>query len=374
MNKEATKKITNKSLSKIVSHVKSILSNEGIEIQTISASEEKNMLSKVKKSIDSMLSNINNASTWKPSKDLQVKDSVIIDKEKGYSINFDSSDIGQNSKDIHLKLIEINTKLKYLVSQKDALSNLNQGLIKASIAIKTAAAVAAGISVASFVGSFLFPPLAAVATTAGWFAGICGAISLGIDIAVSKRMNNINNIIKLAEEQSSSLKNGAASLMFGNVLNKSIFEKISNLASLSNIEIAQIGTKIGSLALSTISFGLDIKDVVSEFQKFYEINSLVSEIRNEIQNLNKISKNYLDKVRWVVIDETKQYGNYSEEGYGGKNLVIKNIKTGEIFNVNDLINKSQFELRLMGLQKVNDSIKGWYVRTIKNNTKIDNLG
>ncbi|MGX9394313.1 hypothetical protein [Mycoplasma sp. 392] len=50
------------------------------------------------------------------------------------------------------------------------------------------------------------------------------------------------------------------------------------------------------------------------------------------------------------------------------------IMSNDVFDVENLINKSQFELKLLGLQKVHDINKNWYVRTLKNNTKIDNLG
>ncbi len=58
-----------------------------------------------------------------------------------------------------------------------------------------------------------------------------------------------------------------------------------------------------------------------------------------------------------------------------KNLKFKNIKTSEIFVLEDLLAKSQIELNLMGVAKVyNSKLKEWYIRTLPNKFLEDNLG
>ncbi|WP_373436943.1 hypothetical protein [Metamycoplasma equirhinis] len=58
-----------------------------------------------------------------------------------------------------------------------------------------------------------------------------------------------------------------------------------------------------------------------------------------------------------------------------KNLKFKNIKTSEIFVLEDLLAKSQIELNLRGVAKVyNSKLKERYIRTLPNKFLEDNLG
>ncbi|QZE12164.1 hypothetical protein [Mycoplasma sp. Ms02] len=80
-------------------------------------------------------------------------------------------------------------------------------------------------------------------------------------------------------------------------------------------------------------------------------------------------------VKWIVTNETRQTDLYNNGGYGGKNLEFKNIITNECFTLQDLLDKTGAELKVMGLQKVYNPARGvWYIRTLRNSIKVDNLG
>ncbi|WP_134110275.1 hypothetical protein [Mycoplasmopsis mustelae] len=88
---------------------------------------------------------------------------------------------------------------------------------------------------------------------------------------------------------------------------------------------------------------------------------------------NKIDT--LREVGWVVINETPQTDYYWRGGKGGKNTVFKNLKTGEILTIDEMIQKTDLELYILGLKKVfNPKLNEWYIRKLPNHTKKDNLG
>ena len=93
----------------------------------------------------------------------------------------------------------------------------------------------------------------------------------------------------------------------------------------------------------------------------------IIEINNYLKNINRI--------KWSVVDETKQTAPYEKGGTGGKNLKFKNLKTQEIFTLEQLLSYTKIQLNLLGLTKVyNPDLKEWYIKTLPNKILIDNLG
>ena len=132
-------------------------------------------------------------------------------------------------------------------------------------------------------------------------------------------------------------------------------------------------TKIGSTiisAIQTVSKSYDVYVAHKDLNTFQEatekVNNLAYDLFAKIKNIKKLG--------WVVVHETEQEGNYEEGGKGGKNLIFKNLETGEIKTLDEMLKYTDFELSLWKLQRVKDSKKGTYLRRIKNNILEDNLG
>ncbi|WP_338822827.1 hypothetical protein [Mycoplasmopsis felifaucium] len=81
----------------------------------------------------------------------------------------------------------------------------------------------------------------------------------------------------------------------------------------------------------------------------------------------------LKKARWTVLHETALGKPYMLGGKGGLNLVFKNLENGELKSLEEMLKYSKFELHTMGLTKVKNKDE-WYIRTLPNKIKLDNLG
>ncbi|QZE12529.1 hypothetical protein [Mycoplasma sp. Ms02] len=132
-----------------------------------------------------------------------------------------------------------------------------------------------------------------------------------------------------------------------------------------------------------ISIGADIiLNGIQATAKIYETNITIEEKINEIEKTfwlsRKVNQEINDlNVKWFVIEETPLTKSYKKGGTGGKNLKFKNSATKEVFTLEEMLSKSKYELRLMGLEKVQIKKTGageWYIRTLKNNLMIDSLG
>ena len=75
-----------------------------------------------------------------------------------------------------------------------------------------------------------------------------------------------------------------------------------------------------------------------------------------------------------VIEETKQHGDYHEGGYGGQNILFKNLDENKIYTLEEMLTMPNQYLLMHKLIKVHDKNKGWYIRSLPNDIKEDNLG
>lgn len=75
-----------------------------------------------------------------------------------------------------------------------------------------------------------------------------------------------------------------------------------------------------------------------------------------------------------VIEETKQHGDYYEDGYGGQNILFKNLDENKIYTLEEMLAMPNQYLLMYKLIKVHDKNKGWYIRSLPNDIKEDNLG
>ncbi|QZE12665.1 hypothetical protein [Mycoplasma sp. Ms02] len=138
-----------------------------------------------------------------------------------------------------------------------------------------------------------------------------------------------------------------------------------------------------SLALNKISFFLGASDTFFSYMHLRDSNANLSKVykfsENLLQCIDSLTKELEqkkdDSISWVVIHETRQTGFYWDGGKGGKNLIFRNMNENKNYSLEELLSKSDEELYTKGLRKVfNSKLNEWYIRTIRNKTKKDNLG
>ena len=120
-----------------------------------------------------------------------------------------------------------------------------------------------------------------------------------------------------------------------------------------------------------------ITNVVSIFNIKREIdymNKLRNSIFESVKGLKGRMINFKKLVTFVVIHETPQDGDYNNGGQGGRNIYFKNLEDNKIYHIDDMLAMDSQYLRLNNMIKVFDKNKGWYIRTLPNNLKEDNLG
>ncbi|MCU9932195.1 hypothetical protein NW739_05855 [Mycoplasmopsis felis] len=110
----------------------------------------------------------------------------------------------------------------------------------------------------------------------------------------------------------------------------------------------------------------DIQSIRNRSKIIFDFYEKVNLNHKRLLNLKSITK-------FVVVNETEQYGEYNQGGFGGRNLIFKNIHTDEEYTLNELLNKDYLFLYYNNLTVVNDKTKGKYIRTLPNYSLKDNL-
>ncbi|CAD7361426.1 hypothetical protein [Metamycoplasma salivarium] len=244
-----------------------------------------------------------------------------------------------------LKKIEMIETIKYSL-------NLLQILLAASIVATT------------MVGIF-FPPALTAIPHLSLASFAIGAIQIALEMYVTelKQLNNNNqNLLKAL----SVAFRGYGQLGVEKLLSKSYtrIDKIygSNLTNKLNIILA---------------IWSGIQNIRSAIASENEIRQIIS-LRDKMHTLSKgfISRwiNFRERNIFVVIEETKQHGDYHEDGYGGQNILFKNLDENKIYTLEEMLAMPNQYLLMYKLIKVHDKNKGWYIRSLPNDIKEDNLG
>ncbi|WP_373441217.1 hypothetical protein [Metamycoplasma equirhinis] len=249
------------------------------------------------------------------------------------------------------------------------LKKAREGLLISTIFFGSASAI-------SGIFSFMFPALVPVFT---------GFSLLTSGVLVVEKI--IHMFIKYYEETTNWLRNlldEFSSVKFKDIISFLFrFNKFWNSSKQMVKVIKEMAKKVSSNAtISTLvkSFG----DAYSAIMATINYFTIVNEINEKAVQLQKLfdfsgylenQLNILEKIQWVVINETPLDKPYEEGGKGGKNIIFKNRKTGELFALDKLLSKPQYELNLLGLLKIfNPKLNEWYIRTLPNKSKLDNLG
>lgn len=292
--------------------------------------------------------------------DLKEKKRLETDPE--HYIN-DSSEV--SSKKIYAELKQLEGILKeYEIILKPLLKKIEMiETIKYSLNLLQIL-LAASIVATTMVGIF-FPPALTAIPHLSLASFAIGAIQIALEMYVTelKQLNNNNqNLLKAL----SVAFRGYGQLGVEKLLSKSYtrIDKIygSNLTNKLNIILA---------------IWSGIQNIRSAIASENEIRQIVS-LRDKMHTLSKgfISRwiNFRERNIFVVIEETKQHGDYHEDGYGGQNILFKNLDENKIYTLEEMLTMPNQYLLMHKLIKVHDKNKGWYIRSLPNDIKEDNLG
>ena len=245
-------------------------------------------------------------------------------------------------------------------------------LQKWKIACTTISAATAAGAAACWIGAFFSPPAATAAM-------VLSATTYGLSIAISTISDKIwtlQKMIKYSNDLVKSIYSKDYSLPLWNMFFDTpiLLSKIDKLYGLikhvKSFSALSLVSGAALAAIQTVSKTYDLYKAVTELNYFNETTNLINQ---QIANFLVQAKD-IEKIGWVVVHETEQEGHYEEGGQGGKNLIFKNLKTGEIKILEQMLKYTDFELSLWNLQRVRDHKKGTYSRTIKNGIWEDNLG
>ena len=291
--------------------------------------------------------------------DLKEKKRLETDPE--HYIN-DSSEV--SSKKIYAELKQLEGILKeYEIILKPLLKKIEMiETIKYSLNLLQIL-LAASIAATTMVGIF-FPPALTAIPHLSLASFAIGAIQIALEMYVTelKQLNNNNqNLLKAL----SVAFRGYGQLGIEKLLSKSYtrIDKIygSNLTNKLNIILA---------------IWSGIQNIRSAIASENEIRQIIS-LRDKMHTLSKgfISRwiNFRERNIFVVIEETKQHGDY-HDGYGGQNILFKNLEENKIYTLEEMLAMSNQYLLMHKLIKVHDKNKGWYIRSLPNDIKEDNLG
>ncbi|MGZ9762132.1 hypothetical protein ACXYRQ_01440 [Mycoplasma sp. 394] len=311
---------------------------------------------------------------------------VSLDDEKGYKINIED-DI-ENSKKITIRFFEVEKKIEQI---KPILKLLNEGVKSTNdilLKLNSAYLSLAVTSTLSGIVAFFIPVVGAVLGAGSAFSLI---VLTGVIIYFKTRKQNfldknaaLKKIISL--DDGSNVEESKISYFYdaydfasnGWKITDNIFKlvmyfksKISN-AIKDMLEFSL--PSLESLGIDGLSIILALGDRTQIQRENDIINNYTSDLKKTLDSLyNEL--NNIKKVEWVVIKETPKNDSYNHGGKGGRNLVFKNLETGQILTINEMLQQTDLQLYKWGLKKVyNPARKVTYIRKLPNKTKLDNLG
>ncbi|WP_027121161.1 hypothetical protein [Mycoplasma leonicaptivi] len=293
-------------------------------------------------------------------KDLPKK--IRLKSEHGF-IN-ESADI--SSKKIYSKIYEYNEEIEKFKKEKKDLLNKKKSLQTASTVLNSIQIILGILSAGSFIASFFGFGLPAILTTP--LVAVISFVS-GIQIVVNAFLTHIDYLIKNLNQYTEIIdfvKNVASSSFTFEVFSKFVKDSKKFILPVLKKPISNVLNFLG-FSITIQSLVTDVKELQDTFNKFSEIEEKKSFIIKEALKLKNITN-------FVVIGETEQYGEYNNNGFGGKNIYFKNLEENKIYSLNEMLKKDDNYLYLNNLIKVFDKNKGWYIKSLPNKIKEDNLG
>ncbi|WP_036430343.1 hypothetical protein [Mycoplasmopsis felis] len=283
------------------------------------------------------------------------KERIKIDSDKNYYINAGSE---YDSKIIYAEINKLKEEYSTIYNniiqyQEDLLKIEELSKILNSIQIALGLAQAALYIVSIFTGG-----------TTGILGGLLTAASISIGLYQKYQLYQKAKLEIILKEfnDKNYVHNMLTNSFFHNIFTKnleSLFPKKlqSHFSGIANII---------SIGFSADSLWNDIQSIRNRSKIIFDFYEKVNLNHKRLLNLKSITK-------FVVVNETEQYGEYNQGGFGGRNLIFKNIHTDEEYTLNELLNKDYLFLYYNNLTVVNDKTKGKYIRTLPNYSLKDNL-
>ncbi|WP_322935406.1 hypothetical protein RRG40_03280 [Mycoplasmopsis felis] len=283
------------------------------------------------------------------------KERIKIDSDKNYYINAGSE---YDSKIIYAEINKLKEEYSTIYNniiqyQEDLLKIEELSKILNSIQIALGLAQAALYIVSIFTGG-----------TTGILGGLLTAASISIGLYQKYQLYQKAKLEIILKEfnDKNYVHNMLTNSFFYNIFTKnleSLFPKKlqSHFSGIANII---------SIGFSADSLWNDIQSIRNRSKIIFDFYEKVNLNHKRLLNLKSITK-------FVVVNETEQYGEYNQGGFGGRNLIFKNIHTDEEYTLNELLNKDYLFLYYNNLTVVNDKTKGKYIRTLPNYSLKDNL-
>ncbi|MGP1451592.1 MAG: hypothetical protein ACTTJO_02385 [Metamycoplasmataceae bacterium] len=299
---------------------------------------------------------------------------IVTDYKNKFAINDDGT---ENSKNIFEKIENFKSLLSVIENDIKPILNKIKNLKIASMIFKGGAAVAGILSA----GFYVAIPFSGGATTAAalatsFAASLFGSTSTLLDLIINSIQEKHQHILKLIDEwknieDKSTIWLAYKSSIFGIKSSLNIF-KFSKLISNSLDKISKnLSKALGFLAI--LGAGFNIYDLINDISNYKKFEEKMQNFTNFTEELvDTITK--LKKVKWKVINESPLDKPYWKGGKGGTNLHFLNIETNEVKTLMEMLNYTNLELSTWGLTKIFSKRDGWYIRTLPNKYKFDNLG
>ncbi|VEU74977.1 Uncharacterised protein [Mycoplasmopsis citelli] len=334
---------------------------------------------------------------WEVPEELKFKNNnkfVLLDENKKYRLNFVTGD--KNTKALSLTYQKVKEKIDQMVMLKELMNEWKAANVTKAIALKRAL----GLSASSILWNSLSISFDRIISTAGAFGAFLTSV---LSMDSYKQMTEIEKDIENAEKRVEEYSKWFFNMGDPFKLLKELQSDISTHASLVNSSIGLVSSSFRFLnkELPKNFLGKFLKgwEKVTTTKTFVRFNlgndflaiwlnkdeeertiekiEYISQKEKEIDDLLEILNKQLDSLKqdkWVVINETRQTDYYFNRGRGGRNKVFRNLKSGEEKTLDEMLKYSKSQLKKWGLQKVHHPKKGWYIRTIPNKIKEDNLG
>ncbi|WP_322901865.1 hypothetical protein [Mycoplasmopsis felis] len=283
------------------------------------------------------------------------KERIKIDSDKNYYINAGSE---YDSKIIYAEINKLKEEYSTIYNniiqyQEDLLKIEELSKILNSIQIALGLAQATLYIVSIFTGG-----------TTGILGGLLTAASISIGLYQKYQLYQKAKLEIILKEFND--KN-----YVHNMLTNSFFYNIftKNLESLFPKKLQSHFSGIANI----ISIGFSADSLWNDIQSIRNRSKIIFDFYEKVNLNHKRLLNLKNVTKFVVVNETEQYGEYNQGGFGGRNLIFKNIHTNEEYTLNELLNKDYLFLYYNNLTVVNDKTKGKYIRTLPNYSLKDNL-
>lgn len=293
---------------------------------------------------------------------------IITDAKNKYAVNDDGVESSKNIENKIISLVEMSNLLENsILHQINTAKNLK---IASSVFFGLSAVAAATASIlyaVSFFTAGLTAPIAAGLTVAASFLGAAAFLLRAISDSIMLQIQEYTEIKEIISKYKNwKLKDIALNLA-------KYFIKLKSGIKNIKLMLKNVLPKPKHPAFGLISSAFSIKNMLQDIDQVELLDKINEEIANKIDNLNTTISN-MKSVKWIVINETPLDKPYIEGGSGGINTHFKNLETGEIKTLEELLKLSDFELSTQGLLRVKHPKTGYYLKTFPNKFKWDNLG